>query len=45
MKTLSASDLLAGGELVHEVRLPDNLLEARPMADDSANGASATTDG
>jgi hypothetical protein len=37
MKTLSASDLLAGGELVHEVRLPDNLLEARPMADDSAN--------
>ncbi|MCP4765232.1 MAG: hypothetical protein GY875_03085 [Gammaproteobacteria bacterium] len=37
MKTLSASDLLAGGELVHEVRLPEHLLAARPEADDSAD--------
>ncbi|WP_020408681.1 hypothetical protein [Hahella ganghwensis] len=26
MKTLSASDLLAGGELIHEIEIPDRLL-------------------
>ncbi len=36
MKTLSASDLLAGGELVHDINVPPHLMPAR---DNSPNGS------